>query len=378
MRILYLTIHRLPTEKAYGIQISKMCEAFADAEANVTLVMPRRRNPSNKNIFDYYGIKNNFRVATLFSPALHFLGERLSFIAQNLITPLRLFLYVMARQADVVYSRDEFALCALSFFRKNLVFEAHNFSKKRTFVYRRFVASGIKIICISEGLKHEFVTFGFKPEKIRVAPDGVDLEKFSLDISKEGARKKVGLPMNRTIIMYTGQLYPWKGADTLAHAASSLPEHLFVFIGGLGKYLEDFRTTYGHQNNILIQGQRPHEEIPLFLKSADVLVLPNTSDEKISDRYTSPLKLFEYMASRRPIIASGIPSIREVLNEKNSVLYQAGDFESLVSSLKRVVGDRELEHRICRQANLDVTQYTWENRAEAIRNFFTNTPYLKG
>jgi glycosyltransferase involved in cell wall biosynthesis len=118
--------------------------------------------------------------------------------------------------------------------------------------------------------------------------------------------------------------------------------------------------------NVVLVGQRPWREIPLWLKAARVLVLPNTGREEISRHYTSPLKLFEYMASGTPIVASDIPSIREIMNDTMGFFAVADDAESFARAIERALGDPEEAARRAEQARADVRKYTWARRAEEI------------
>jgi len=106
--------------------------------------------------------------------------------------------------------------------------------------------------------------------------------------------------------------------------------------------------------------------IPKYLKSADVLVLPNSAKSTISLLYTSPMKLFEYMASCRPIIASDLPALREILNSKNSFLVAPDNARSLADGIRKILGDNDLAETISDQAAHDVLQYTWQKRASFI------------
>ena len=169
--------------------------------------------------------------------------------------------------------------------------------------------------------------------------------------------------------MYTGHLYEWKGVHVLARAAKLFKDdHLFVFVGGAKKHIADFKNNYS-SNNILMVGQKPHEEIPLYLKSADVLVVPNSGKEDISKIYTSPMKIFEYMASGVPIIASDLPSIREILNERNAVFFESDNEKILADSIKKVLNNSELSDSIAGQSLIDSKKYSWENRATGIMGF---------
>lgn len=375
MKLTYLVNQRLPIEKAYGIQIVKMCEAFANLGLDLELVAPQRKNPFKKNVFEYFGVKKNFKETML--PSLDFyLPGRLDIIAVSLksfLSAIQLFSYSVLKKSDIIYSRDELPLFFLSFFKKNLVFEVHRFSKRRTLFYNRFIKKRLKIVTISHGLKNEFVKFGFKPKNILVAPDAVDLEDFDINISKTEARKKLNLPLDKKIALYSGHFFKWKGVNTLIEAAPLLKEVFFVFIGGTEKDVKEFKSLIKNNklDNILFLGHKPYQEVPLYLKAADVLILPNKKEEKISELYTSPLKLFEYMASKRPIVASDLPSIREVLDEETAVFFEPNSPGQLAGSIKKVIQDDNLAKTISARAFEKVKNYTWQKRVDKILNFVT-------
>src|SRR3989344_4662615 len=210
MRILYISNQRIPTEKAYGVQIAKMGEALADLGHEVTLLVSTRRNAIKEDIFDYYSVRRNFKFKRVWAPDFYFPGrwDRAAFEVKMPISALILAGHACRGQYDVIYSRDEWPLWFLSFRRQNIVFEAHKFSGYKKFIYQRLTQK--KIIVITKGLEQDFRQFGFKT--ILTVSDGVDLKEFSLDISKEEARKKTSLPLDKKIVMYTGHLYDWKGA----------------------------------------------------------------------------------------------------------------------------------------------------------------------
>jgi len=130
MKLIYLANQRLPTEKAYGIQIGKMCEAFAAQGLNVELLIPKRKNPSGKNVFDYYKLLPHFKITQVTAPDFYWPGflEKTSFVLKQFISSWLLITYILRHNSDIVYSRDDFVLCFLSYFRKGLYFEAHRFS----------------------------------------------------------------------------------------------------------------------------------------------------------------------------------------------------------------------------------------------------------
>ncbi len=394
MKLIYIANLRLPTEKAYGIQIAKMCEAFAalkfknqnakfkitdqnsklleDENIEVELIAPTRRNHIKEDIFDYYGIKRNFKFTRVWTPDFYLPGflDKLAVAVKSLFSALVLTVGQAANRRDWFYSRDESPLYFLSFFARpeQMIFEAHKFSPNRKWWYRRFVKKGIKVVVISRALHEDFLKFGFKAEKILLVPDGVDLTEFDISVSKSEARRKLGLPLKQATVVYTGHLYQWKGVELIAETAKMLKEVLFVLVGGTDRDIANFKSRFGGIANLKIIGHRPYRQIPLFLKAADVLILANVPGQPLSERYTSPLKLFEYMASKRPIVASDLPSIREILNDKNAVLVQP-TADSIAEGLKKVFSDQNLSDRISNQAFSDVQKFSWQNRTRQILEF---------
>jgi len=199
--------------------------------------------------------------------------------------------------------------------------------------------------------------------RILIAPDGVDFDRFR---NYESRIKK----SDKKIVMYVGSLQRWKGVDVLTETAKKFSDDtLFVFVGGDKKDVTRYSLLVAGYSNVRFVEFQPHKEIPGWLKSADVLVLPNSAKEKISKFYTSPMKLFEYMASGVPIVASNLPSIREILNEENSVLVEPDNPDALTEGIKKVLQNSELAVKISRQAYQDVQNHTWKKRAQKILNF---------
>ncbi len=374
MKIVYITNQRMPTDKAHGIQIAKMCEAFTNLGANVYLIAPFRISDIKEDFFDYYSVKKSFRFKKIFSPDFYLPGilDKVAFVVKNFISALVLAVYTLFLKPYIVYSRDEPVVFLLSFFMKShkLVFEAHKFPRSRLFFYRRFKKKNLKIVTISHGLESEFIKLGFKQENIAVAPDGVDIEQFDIGGTKEEFRKKLDLPQDKKIILYAGHLFDWKGIDTLFSAAEYFDDdRLIVVVGGTEADLKKHKLKLNDRqfkNRIKMLGHKTHKLIPVFLKASDVLVLPNSGKEAVSRSFTSPLKLFEYMASKRPIVASDLLSIREILDENSAILVKPDDPVSLAEGIEKALRDNVLSDKISYNAFEKVRRYSWSNRARDI------------
>ncbi|HEY4503938.1 MAG TPA: glycosyltransferase family 4 protein [Candidatus Paceibacterota bacterium] len=365
MKILYIENIRLPTEKAHGIQIMKMCEAFSTAGHDVTLLVPKRKNIYNTDPFDFYKVKKNFIIKRLWVPNVLFLGP-LGFWIQSLFFAEMSAWYFWKFKPDILYSREERILINFIFIAKNIFWESHRGTWN---IASRIVANFCKkIIVISKGLQDFYLSkLPALKSKIIVAPDGVDLNFFNINLSKDECRRKLSLPLDKKIALYTGHLYEWKGAHILAEASRAIKDdESAVFVGGTSHDLKKFINIYGNNKNCLILGQKPYSDIPFYLKSADALVLPNSARNDIGSLYTSPLKLFEYMASGVPVVASRVPAICEILNDSNSTLITPDDPNALYQAIKNVFNDNFEAQNKARKALQDVNMYTWNSRAKLI------------
>ena len=331
-------------------------------------MVPRRFNKIKQDPFEYYGIERSFKIKKL--PCLDLIPwfGHFGLWVETFSFQISLFLYLLFKKADIVYTRDKSCLLP-ALFKKNVFFEAHTFPRNY-YLYAYWVNKTKGIITITKGLQELFLAKGVKPEKVLAVPDGVDLEKFALNKDQAQCREKLGLPFNKKIVLYTGHLYKWKGVDCLAEATKHLGEDVAVyFVGGTSEDAEKFKVQ-SSKFKVSVIGHRPHSKIPYWLGAADVLVLPNSGKEEISRTWTSPLKMFEYMASSRPIVASNLPSLREVLNENNAVLVKPDDAFALAQGIKTILENALFAKQIAQAAFQDVQQYTWQARAQRIVQFF--------
>jgi glycosyltransferase involved in cell wall biosynthesis len=371
MKLYYIANIRIPTEKAHGLQIIKMCEAFALNGVDVELIVPRRLNKIKTDSFDFYNAKRVFKIKKL--PCLNLIS--LDFIlggaafwiqCASFLLTAKIFLFF--QKPGIVYTREDL----IGLFFRDFYLEIHSLSKKNRFWQKKSWRRAAALLVLTNFIKEALSRRGVMADKIMVAPDGVDVEQFDVAISKEEARQAKNLSLDKKIIMYSGSLclYDWKGADVFLEAAKLFGDNvLFVLVGGMAKEIERIKQKY-NLSNIELIGHRPNKEIALFLKAADILVLPNKSGEEISEKYTSPLKLFEYMAAKRPIVSSDLPSLREILNESNSVLVVPGSPKELAAGIERLLADLDFGDKISQRAFFEVEQkYTWEKRAKNIIDF---------
>jgi len=120
-------------------------------------------------------------------------------------------------------------------------------------------------------------------------------------------------------------------------------------------------------HNVMLIDYVSPNEVPVYLKAADVLVMPHSAKVTESARYTCPLKLFEYMAAGVPIVTSQLPAISEVIRHgSNGWLVSADSASALAEGIKHVLQCDKLASDMAQQAAKDAEMYTWERRASAI------------
>ncbi len=362
-KILYIANIRLPTERAHGVQIMEMCAAFAKSGAEVELCVPKRINQIHEDPFVYYALPPSFIITRLSTWDLVRFG-RIGFLIQTLSFSLSALRYV-SKSSAIIYCRDELILFVLSFFMKRFAWEVHY--ARWNFITSRVARYALLLTPISRGLRDFLVTKGVSDERMIVAPDGVNIARFTVKDERRDCRSKLSLPHEKKIVLYSGHLYVRKGAHVLGEAAiKMLDTTLVVFVGGTERDIFEFRKKYGKTNNVLILGHRAHGDIPYYLRAADVVVLPNSAQSDDARLYTSPMKLFEYMASGTPIVASDVPSLKEILHEGSALFVPPNDPEALAQGISQLLKNETLSTKLARRAREDVLQYAWDKRAHNI------------
>lgn len=375
-KILYLTFARFPSEAAHTVNIIKMCQAVKKKGHDLTLVADLRKKA--EDIFDLYSVRHRFETKCIKLIDVRFLG-RLLFL-------MRAFFVVRKERSDLFYIRDVFNAFLVRTLKRPYVFEIHeapNTLLRRALMKRVLKNAHLRCaIFISEHLKRalepQFGSF-FPEKKWVIAHDGVDLEEFDIQVSKTKARRLLNLPQNAFLAGYTGSLFKGRGTtETILKAASFLKDFLFIIVGGEGTNLASLRekVSHLHLQNVKVVGFVPHKKIPLYLKSCDVLLMPY--QQKVLHRqkkhdtasYMSPLKMFEYMASGKPIISSDIDVLREVLTDKdNALLVNPEKTEEWIKALTHLQKDQKLAEELGEKARQDVKKYTWDER---VRTVFRN------
>lgn len=379
MKICYITDYPIPSFRAHSFQIMKMCQAMIQNGHDITLITPYKDqnlpDVYSASFWRQYGIQQKFFIQPL--PYLY-TGRFSDYLFgwKTVWNALRL-------KADLIYTRFPGAAIFSAFIGTPTICEFHEVPQYKQSVDKRFANIYgpllkrapwlLHYVVVTKALKMDLLKRYpniFKDKKIVVAPDGVDLERFQHLPDRITARNLLNIDFPTNFVAgYAGHFYPGKGVEIIYQLASSNPQVTFLLIGGSREEVTSHRQRIRQKGlkNIILSGFVNNAELPTYLSACDALLLPNqltpaNHEYAYISRWTSPLKLFEYMACRRSIIASDLPVLREVLNDDNALLCPPDDLESWNRALRQCIHDVGLVEALVTQSRQDVDQYTWQNR----------------
>ena len=384
MKVLCFADTRFPIERANGLQTMATCHALARRGHDVTLVVRPDTEPSPRDPFEFYDLPriDSLRIRTVAAgPGTGTRRARFLLAAAQIAATER---------QSLVFTRD---LGLASWLvrmprrqRPPLVYESHGvadvvaaempvllgkpelapstrkldrLAKRERRVWER----ASSYVTLTQALADELsARFGERTE-VFVVPDAATY-----------ADREADVPDEPFIAGYAGHLYPWKGVDVFIRALAEAPNIHGLIVGGhpgesdLAR-VERLVTSLGLGDRVTITGLVAPKNVREELSRASVLVLPNTVSA-ISARYTSPLKLFEYLTLGRAIVASDLPAIREVLEDGTAVLVPPGDAKELAGALKKLQHDPAWRRSLGIAAASLAPSYTWDARAERLEVAF--------
>jgi glycosyltransferase involved in cell wall biosynthesis len=388
-RLVYVANSRMPTEKAHGWQIAKMCEAFATCGANVQLWTPRRRHEEDRaarlDLFDYYGVTRTFGHRTLPNLDVVAMEPRLpSAIAEPLIQAHAFAwgglaaMLTSRERPDLLYTRDIGTAVWASLIGIPSAYEAHELpGRSGSRLLRRMNARREPrlLVALTAYVGEAHIDLGFGQGRVIVEGDAVDPTQYRDLPTREEARSRLALPARRRLVGYVGRFDVYneeKGIPELIEAFARLDDAnaMIVCVGGpmdrVPRYAEQAAERGVSQERLLFIDKVPSQEVPLWLRALDVGIIPSP-DKPHFALAASPLKLFEYAAAGLPIIASDLPSMRLLLrNEKSALLVPPGNPVALTSAIARLLSDPDLARRLASAARAEVAGRTWTARAERI------------
>ena len=227
------------------------------------------------------------------------------------------------------------------------------------------IRSADLVIAINEGLREYTIRMGADPGKTLVIRAGIDSHRYDPRMDGRKIREEYGIGKDDTVLFFAGWLYHFSGLKEVALELSKIQDkNIKLLIVGDGDAYEDLqkiREERDMQDRVILTGKRPFEEMPAFVAASDICLLPAYPAEKIMHDIV-PIKMYEYMAMKKPVIATGFPGIRKEFGEGNGVVYIDGPEDAVKKAVELVASGSVNE--LGSRARRFVEKYSWDNATD--------------
>lgn len=393
--ILHISRMNFLSNKAHVYTTAKTCEALAMQEGVKVVLLSSddslASDEAKREFYEKHDIVRKFEIVSLASVANRLKGSRFRLFnwLETIAVNLSILKYVLlnGKKFDVLYYRDCSlflpVLVAKYIQGKPIFLELHAVLHKRHGQWLNEYFSKISdgLIPITRGLEDYYRKFN--PKSVVAFCAAAEPEKFDrISESGEQLRRKLGLPLDKLILMYSGNLHKTGnndsyGIEDIVRALTRLDQSV-IFIG-IGKKGQE---TKGHENlarelgvaeRVKFLPWMRRREVYEYWKAADILVHPAAG----SQIGNSPTKIFEYLAAGKPIVSADTTAIREILRDgKNAVLVRdSGDPEAWATAIGKVRENTTFRNNIVAGAQSDCKSYTWSGRGSLIWDFIRQTSF---
>ena len=385
MKILYITLENLSFHKGSVVHVKEIVNGLRKIGHHVGLVACSLNKSEEADLFYNLNIMTSVMLRV-------FSFKKQPYMVSSIF--LFIYLFRILPQYDIIYARDFHtvivALLPRIIFKKKLVFEMNGIAHEEQKLKSHSISNRIlvyfirkaekmatrysgKIISVTPHIGTYLVDhYNCASDKVIVIANGVNTKIFYPirdEALLENWRKKLGITKEEIIIVFVGNLAPWQGVETLIEAAPFLLREIrnirFLIIGD-GILRESFETkvkSLGVEDHFTFTGMVDHQEIPLYLNIADICVLPK---RRLKSGY-SPIKLYEYMACGKPVVASRVEGLELIEEEGTGRLTEPEDILSLEKTLYNLI--EEPQERLMmggKGFQIARERFSWESRVTQI------------
>lgn len=350
----------------------KMCQAYTQLGHQVTLVVPEisdLEGYSETEIFDFYGVTSPFAIYR-FRPRHPF---KLWYACQLPREIKKKF------RPEMIHTRNEWvAWGACRLYSQSTILELHVDYPPRTLaawaISSTYRSKNLRmLVSITDALRKRLMAFLDDDRKICIAPDGVDDALLQRLSTAQEVRAIIDqFSQGKPLAVYTGHLYEGRGIELIAETARLTPSYQFIVVGGNDVDVVKWRSRAAGIENLCFLGFVPPSHVFNYLLAADALLLPYASVVAHAGvgniaSVMSPMKLFEYLAAGKAIIASELPVLREVLHDReNCLIVPFSEPRAWSGALVNLQTQPDLKRSLASAARAAASKYTWKTRAQCI------------
>jgi glycosyltransferase involved in cell wall biosynthesis len=221
------------------------------------------------------------------------------------------------------------------------------------------------VLVINERLKELVVRLGAKESRTIVLRAGIDDKRFRPGPASDSIKTRYSLSGEDTVLFFMGWLYRFSGLKEVARQLADNPNPnlklLIVGEGDLFNELEKMQQEHNLKNRLILAGKKDYREIPALIAAADICLLPAYPDEKIMQDIV-PIKLYEYMAMQKPVIATRLPGVLKEFGEGNGIVY-VNRPEDVIPKARELVARGDLS-KLGLKAREFATKNSWQRIAD--------------
>jgi len=359
MNINYFAEINLPSKNAYSIHVMKMCEALSD---NNKVILYTFKKNNNVNLYKIYNCKKKFTIKDFNLDRFSFLN-RIKFC-------IKLFKIFKNKKknfkSNLIISRSILGGLFMAFFNYKVIIEIHH----ELAGFTNLIFKITKLMYFFKKIKFIFITKNLvKKFKLSnsyiILDDAVNIEDFNIK------KKQVN---NKKTCVYTGSLAPGKGLEKIIEISKILKKINFDIYGDFLN--SDFKECdLKKYSNINFKGHVEYRHIPNILNKYNVVLMPYSEKVYVraknieTSKYMSPMKLFDYMASKKIIVASKLDVYTHILNNKNSIMIKKHSPKIWAKKIDYVFKNISKLNYLKKNAFETVKKYTWIKRIEKIEKF---------
>ncbi|MGD2095009.1 MAG: glycosyltransferase [Phycisphaerales bacterium] len=366
-KLVYVSTAIIPSSQANSVQVMGMCNALCRSGFDVTLLAGVMPKDKNINVFEYYGTENTFSIVRKITGS-----HRGSSFLLSLRYYLTLKRLAGSSQDILFYGRDVLSLYFAACAGQHTIYETHDIVGKgpRSWAERKLIENQnlTRTVFISKELKEAYLkkyNTLLANKKMIVAPDAANEHpNFYETINLKGEAD-----FNTC---YIGGFHKGRGVELILDIAEKMPDVGFHLFGGKNEQIYQFRKR--SPSNVHFYGFITPAQTYKARNAADVLLMPyqkivmvaqNASE---TSRWMSPMKLFEYMSSKKPIISSNHKVLKEILeHNRNCLLCESDNAGQWIRAIKSIQEDKKLYKDISETAYRDfLDHYTWDKRIKRI------------
>lgn len=219
-----------------------------------------------------------------------------------------------------------------------------------------------RVLVINEKLRDYVKELGAPPELTQMLRAGIDTDRFDPINKGDTIRQHYGLSKEDIVLFFMGWLYQFSGLKEVASRLAQIDNHnlklLVVGEGDAYEKLQQIRDSHGLQDRVILTGKKPYQEIPKFIAASNICLLPSYLDEKIMQDIV-PIKMYEYMAMSKPVIATRLPGVVREFGDDNGVVY-VDKPEDVVTKATELIQSGKMKE-LGQKARSFVERYSWEN-----------------